>query len=108
MKRSPLKPGRRKRKTLVPPAIRMIAMARSSGLCVTCGAPAHHLHHTFDEALYPEFAAIADNLIALCLVCHGRHHNAFTRIPRAKLPAVTVALADGDDRLLLHLERYYP
>lgn len=86
----------------------MIAAARSSGTCVVCGLPGQQLHHVFDEALFPELSTTPENLVAVCIPCHSRHTNAFTRIPLARIPAETLALADGNMRRSLHLDRYYP
>jgi 5-methylcytosine-specific restriction endonuclease McrA len=108
MKQTPLKRGKRKSSVKIPPEVRRAVMRRTEGMCVTgCGRKAVHLHHVFpkDDVHWPELAAEADNLVPVCVLCHGRHELAFQRLTRRHVRhavrlATTPAMED-------YLARYY-
>lgn len=106
----------RKRKARIPPATKLIVEARSRGRCIVCGHSRREAfvagwsmdrHHVFDEALFPELAVIAENLVLICGYDHGRHTSALARIPLSKLPQCALDLADGDGPRTNFLARTY-
>lgn len=80
--------------------------------CLMCGERAIHRHHVCyrqwvrDPSWSGEDINHPDNLVPLCLSCHGRHHSGFARIPLARLPDVAVRFA-YDNGLGHRLERQY-
>lgn len=93
------------------------ARARSLGKCVMCGEPEqarwpHHPHHVFPVRAafdsFPELEAEPDNIILLCPGCHDNHERAHARVPRAKLPSATIALAVGYPDRQRYLNKTYP
>jgi hypothetical protein len=93
------------------------ARMRSRGRCVVCGAAEkpgwlHHPHHVFPVRAtlisFPELEKVADNVILLCPGCHDNHERAHIRVPRSKLPAATIALAEGHPERVRYLEDTYP
>jgi hypothetical protein len=94
------------------------ARVRSQGCCVQCGAPEtnprrwpHHPHHVFPVRAafdsFPELEGEPANIILLCPGCHDNHERAHRRVPLAKLPPETVALAVGHPDRQRYLERTY-
>lgn len=119
-----------KRKVRIPPGIRGYVRARSHGVCVVClyrqglavdavtagalrmlvrrgvlGAIAQ-LHHVLPEAEYPKYALEEDNLVGVCVTCHGDHEHGTRRIPRGALPDVAVEFA-AREGLSWYVDRYY-
>lgn len=93
------------------------ARVRSGGKCVMCGKPEqvrwpHHPHHVFPVRAafdsFPELEGEPANVILLCPGCHDNHERAHARVPRAKLPPETVALAEGHPDRQLYLNKTYP
>jgi 5-methylcytosine-specific restriction endonuclease McrA len=52
--------------------VRELAMAKAAGMCLYCHkAAAEEVHHIKSVAEHPELAFDMDNLIPLCIRCHG-------------------------------------
>lgn len=84
-------------------------MARVS--CLMCAKPAMHKHHV----CYRQWARdlpdgvnvnAPENLVPLCLTCHGNHHSGSRKIPVSRLPVETVRFAE-DNGLGYRLRRQY-
>ncbi len=61
-------------------AARSLEMARSSGLCRTCGANATEVHHRDIDLIkngYPPWGCweTTENIEAICHGCHCKKHN---------------------------------
>lgn len=95
------------------------ARVRSKGRCIVCGAKEqdprrwpHHPHHVFPVGgtitPFPELEGEPWNIVLLCPGCHDNHERAHVRIPRAKLPPETIALAAGIPAREIYLEDTYP
>ena len=108
-----------KQKARIDPDTRARARARSAGLCVACLHRAgvrdvrklstrqltelvergtvrasRILHHVLPEQTWPHLAEEEDNLVCVCDRCHSDHEfKPGGRMPRAALPAVSLALA---------------
>ena len=59
-------------------SIRIIKLSESPDceLCLLGGVhtPATHVHHKLELGTHPELALDVENMQALCLSCHSRHH----------------------------------
>ena len=94
-----------------------VARERYHGRCVMCDKPEasswpHHPHHVFPVRAafdsFPELEGEPANLILLCPGCHDNHERRHVRVPRAKLPACTIALAVGHPDRERYLVKTYP
>ena len=53
-------------------SVRDLAMKKAAGMCLYCyKAPAAEVHHIKSVSEFPELAFDLDNVIPLCLRCHG-------------------------------------
>lgn len=106
------------RRTPTPREVVEAARVRSRSRCVVCGTKEqstdwpHHPHHVFPVNgplhSWPELWDEPANIILLCPGCHDNHERAHKRVPRAKLPPETIALAVGHVDRQIYLEDTYP
>lgn len=130
------KRAKRRTKVRIPAGVRKVVKVRSHGACVVClhragidpagpdavavirqalragvVRPIQQLHHVFPEQTWPALAKTEACLVGCCVDDHMAHEFVAckpTRIPRAALPAETIALADGDGPMENYLARTYP
>lgn len=106
--RAPLKRSPRKARVSHTRA-RGEAFRRSRGRCIVCRARAAHGHHVLPVEKWPALTARAENIVALCDVCHARHHSAMRRVKWSELPQCSITLAQSTSgAAALYLERTYP
>lgn len=79
--------------------------------CLMCDGPALHKHHVCYRQWgrdLPKGVSInaPENLVALCLNCHGRHHSGIGKIPVSRLPVEAVQFAENNG-LGYRLRRQY-
>jgi hypothetical protein len=100
----------------LPPLVRAEAMRRCGGRCVMCGVAEVDAwprrldpHHVWPKRLFPELAVEPRNIVMMDRQCHMTHEfSPLTRLPRAKLPMDTLALATAHPDREAFLERTYP
>lgn len=77
-----------------------------------CNEPAIHQHHVCyrqwvrDPTWTGANINAPENLVPLCLSCHGRHHSGHHKIPLSRLPDAAVKFAT-ENGLGHRLDRHY-
>lgn len=112
LRRTPLAPGKPKRRAKMPAAIAKEVHKRSGGRCIVCGRKPKRptRHHFLPVRSWPELELVADNMAILCWEpCHQNHEAAHRRIRWDELPECAIRLAHmTSGAAVMFLERHHP
>lgn len=107
-----------KGKATIPAAVREAVYKRDEGRCRRCrevvgrGLFERALHHVLPERTWPQFVAVAANVILVCATCHVEHEFGArddSRLPFDCLPGDTMRWIAGlpDGPIGVYIERTY-